>query len=190
MQTWKVVPLLVVFIGGFSLLTQARQVHAPSDLLHAAAACQIDAHAFYMEIADTLPARQGAAVQRLATQAARQWPHAEVVTIPLPATDTVRVTLSVVCPPDARQAEHIVQGLRMLMGERATLSICLTGRTHSADMAQTAERALAQLEDAPQEALRDAQLVSMTGSRNQVALRGDGEGVMVFLAQPLIPMDY
>lgn len=176
-----------VWLGMPWAVQQARE---PADLLYTAWACQVEVHAFYIEAASTLPEGQAKAVLRLSAQAVEGWPAGEAHSIALQEKGLQRVTLAGTCPPDAAQAQSMIRHMRMLLGEQASISVCLTGRTQEGDLSQVAERALQQLEDMPKEALREPRLVSMTGQWAQVALRADAKGAMVFLAQPLIPMEY
>ena len=175
----------LVPIAGWEAPVQTR-------LLDAAGACLVQPHAFYIEAAAAMPRRQARAVLRLADQAMREWPAGEAASIP---TDggAERVTLAAACPPDAAQARAIERRMRMLLGHGARVSICLTGRVDAEDLFTLAERALMALNDWPQQALREAGLVSLTGERAQVALRGDEGGAgdaMIFLGSPLVSMDY
>ncbi|MCL2545363.1 MAG: hypothetical protein FWE77_05530 [Clostridia bacterium] len=186
MRRWRI--LATVTLGCALAPLAGWEAPAPGRLLEAAGACRVQAHAFYIEAAATLPRGQARAVLRLAERAVREWPAGEAAS--LPAGGAERVTLAAACPPDAAQARAIQRRMRMVLGPGARISICLTGRAGGEDLAALAERALLALDDSPQQALREAGLVSLTGERAQVALRSDGEGAMVFLALPFVAMDY
>jgi hypothetical protein len=163
----------------------------PQRLLETARACKIQARAFYIQAAATLPGGQARAVLRLAEQAAREWPAGEAHSQALPGADGAqRVTLAAACPPDPARAQAIERRMRALLGERAELSTCLTGRAQTQDLSTLANQALADLQDAPRQALRGGALVSLTGARAQVALRADAQGAMVFLGCPVVSMEY
>ncbi|MCL2811375.1 MAG: hypothetical protein FWD25_05740 [Clostridia bacterium] len=189
-RRWRI--LAIVFIGcflGCTLAPVARwEAPAQTRLLDAATACQVQAHAFYIEASATLPRSQAQAVMRLAEQAVREWPVGEATSIPVGELE--RVTLAATCPPDASRAQAIERRMRMLLGYGARVSICLTGRINDHDLAAVAERALLALDDSPHQALREAGLVSLTGERAQVALRKDEAGAMAFFGFPFVMMDY
>jgi len=161
---------------------------ARARLLDAAASCQVQAHAFYIEASATLPRSQAQAVMRLAEQAVREWPAGEAASIP--EGEWERVTLAATCPPNAARAQAIEGRMRMLLGYGARVTICLTGRVEGDDLAAMAERVLSALDDSPQQALRETGLVSLSGERAQVALRKDEAGAMAFFAFPFVSMDY
>ena len=186
MRRWCV--LATVTLGCALAPLAGWEAPAPERLLDAADACRVQAHAFYIEAAATLPRGEARAVLRLAKHAIQEWPAGEAAS--LPAGEAERVTLAAACPPDAAQARAIERRMRTLLGPGARISICLTGRASGEDLAAVAERALLALDDSPQQTLREAGLVSLTGERAQVALRSDEEGVMVFLALPFVAMDY
>jgi len=190
MRRWRI--LAIVFVGctlGCTLVPVAGwEAPAWTRLLDAAVACQVQAHAFYIEASATLPRSQAQAVLRLAEQAVREWPAGEATSIPV--GDLERVTLAATCPPNAGRAQAIERRMRLLLGYGARVSICLTGRVDDDDLAQVAQRALLALDDSPHQALREAGLVSLTGQRAQVALRRDEAGAMAFLGFPFVLMDY
>ena len=190
MRRWCV--LAIVTLGCALVPLAGWEAPVPGRLLDAADACRVRPHAFYIEAAATLPRGQARAVLRLAEHAIQEWPAGEAASVAVdgPAGGMERVTLAAACPPDAAQARAIERRMRMLLGPDARISTCLTGRTSGEDLDATAERALRALDDFPQQALREAKLVSLTGERAQVALRADEGGAMVFLACPLMPMDY
>lgn len=186
MKRWCV--LVIMAIGCVLAPFAGWEAPAETRLLEAANLCKMQAHAFYIEAAATLPREQARAVLRLAEQAVREWPAGEAASILV--GDMERVTLAAACPPDASRASAIETRMRMLLGQDARISTCLTGRAGDEDLSALAERALQALDDSPQQTLCEAGLVSLTGEHAQVALRGDDGGAMMFLACPLMPMDY
>lgn len=186
MRRWIV--LATLSLGCALLPIRGHEAPASARLLNAAQACQVRTHAFYIEAAATLPEGQARAVLRLAAQAAREWPMGEAEAVAV--ENGRRITLAATCPPDPARAQSIERRMRMLLGRDAQVSTCLTGRADGENLAALAERALVELGDMPRQALRETGLVSLTGERAQVALRGDGQGAMVFLACPFVPMDY
>ncbi len=189
MRRWKSVAILA--ICGALLPVGLWSGSTPTRLLDASQACRIEPSAFYIQAAATLPEGQARAVLRLAAQAVREWPMGEARDAPMPGEEGMRrVVLAASCPADPEQAKSIERRMRMLLGRRAEISTCLTGRASSSDLSALAAEALACMEDASQAALESPRLVSHTGARAQVALRADEQGAMAFLGCPRIPMDY
>ncbi len=161
---------------------------SPTQLLEIAQASRMEAHAFFLRAQVTLPTGQAQAALKLAQQAAREWPSGQAS-----LSDKIHpctLVLAAACPPDAAQARDIARRMRSIMGRGARITYCLTARADARDLASLAAQALISLDDAPQERLLAPDLVSLTGTKAQVALRRDATGAQAYLAQPLIPMDY